>query len=410
MNVTLRPLARARRLRVPRTIEASRAVRDELPFLAGIVFGLAVMLFAGFFEARDRNVQGNDFSYMWAGAHAVLGGHNPYDGVSFPAESKILGTAPPHETVFGYPPWVALALVPLAALPLWVASGLFTYGGMLLAAIGLRALVRARVPDLPLVHTLAAAALLASQPGIAALQAGQWAFLLVAALCWTALGLGSGSLLRSSASVILLAKPQLVLFDVWAVFRSAFAIRGLRYTMLLGSVFAVVVGLPWLVFPGWLEAWRTALIAQRMAFVPPTTPAQALADLIGAPGIWLAVLALFVTVAIGLAFDARGEGWLAIWIAISAAFPVYSWSYDQVVLVVPIVIAAGVIARRSRRVAILVAVFGFTFLLLVPTLLYEIANRRINESYSAFIPLTVLLLLVVSLWPDRRARHLDSGA
>ena len=197
---------------------------------------------------------------------------------------------------------------------------------------------------------------------------------------------------------------------MWAVFRSAFAIRGLRYTMLLGSVFAVVVGLPWLVFPGWLEAWRTALIAQRMAFVPPTTPAQALADLIGAPGIWLAVLALFVTIAIGLAFDARGEGWLAIWIAISAAFPVYSWSYDQVVLVVPIVIAAGVIARRSRRVAILVAVFGFTFLLLVPTLLYEIANRRINESYSAFIPLTVLLLLVVSLWPDRRARHLDSGA
>src|SRR5207249_9472796 len=131
---------------------------------------------------------------------------------------------PPREPGCGQPPWLALALVSLAAPPLWVASGFSAYGGMLLAGLVLRALVRARVPDLPLVHTLAAAALLASQPGIAALQAGQWAFLLVAALCWTALGLGSGSLLRSSASVILLAKPQLVLFDMWAVFRSAFAI------------------------------------------------------------------------------------------------------------------------------------------------------------------------------------------
>ena len=410
MNATPRPLSAARRLRGSWTLDLPRAVRDELPFLAGILFGLAVMLFAGFFEARDRNVQGNDFSYMWAGAHTVLNGRNPYDGVSFPAESKILGTAPPHETVFGYPPWVALALLPFAALPLWVASGIFTYGGMLLAGLGLRALVRARVPGLPIVHTLAGAALLASQPGIAALQAGQWTFLLVAALCWSALGLQSGSLRRSIASVVLLAKPQLVLFDVWAIFRAAFAVRGLRFTLLLGSAFAVVIALPWLVFPGWVEAWRNALIAQRMAFVPPTTPAQALADLVGAPGVWLAVVALLVTIVVGLAFDARGEGWLAIWIAISAAFPVYSWSYDQVVLVVPIVIAAGVIARRSSRAATLVAVAGFTFLLLVPTLLYEIANRRINESYSAFVPLTVLVLVVVALWPDRRARHLDSTA
>jgi hypothetical protein len=160
-----------------------------------------------------------------------------------------------------------------------------------------------------------------------------------------------------------------------------------------------------LLFPGWPDAYRTTFVAQRLGYQPPTTPAQALFDLIGAGGVWLAVALLFAAIVAGLAFESRREAWLAVWLAISAAFPIYSWSYDQVVLVVPVVIATGVVARRSRRAALAVAAAGFGFLLLVPTLLYEIADRRQNESFSSFVSLAILALVLVALWPQRRSER-----
>ena len=383
-------------------------LRKELPLLAGLVFGLAVMALFGFFASRERGVGVNDFSYFWAGGHTVLDGADPYDGVSFAAESGQFGTAPPHESVFAYPPWVALALVPLAALPLWVASGLFTYGGMLLAALGLRAVLRVFASGLPAVHTLAGAALFASQPGLAALQAGQWAFLLTGALAWMVVALRERSPLRHLASLALLLKPQLVLFDVWALVRAALARRGSRYAAIVVGLFATAVAIPWLLFPDWLAAYGRAFVAQRLDYVPPTTPAQALLDLVGAPGAWLGAGALLVAVAAGLLFDPRSDAWFAVWIAVSASFPVYAWSYDQVVLVVPVAIAAGVVARRRARAGLVVGVAGYAFLLLGPALLYEIANRRESESFSAFVPLAVLALVVAALWPERRRPLLES--
>lgn len=403
MNATPRSLGESRPVRAT-PLGVGTIFRDELPFLAGILFGLAVMAVFGFFTVHERNLPVNDFSYMWAGGHTVLDGQDPYDGVSFAAESKRFGTAPPHETVFAYPPWVALALVPLAALPLPIASNLFTFGGMLLAALALRSLVRARVPDIPVVHTLAGAALLASQPGIAAMEAGQWGFVVAAAAAWSVLALSARSTRRILVSLLLLVKPQVALFAAWAIVRAALAVRGVRAGAIVAAAFAIVVAAGVLVFPTWPDAYRATFVAQRLGYQPPTTPAQALFDLVGGAGIWLAVIALFAAVAAGLAFDPLGEAWLAVWIAISVAFPVYSWSYDQVALVVPLVITGGVLARRSRRAALLFSAGGFAFLLLVPTLLYEIANRRQNESFSAFVSLGVLALVLLALWGQRRER------
>ena len=403
MNATPQSLRDATKVRAAR-LGIPAALRDELPFLAGVLFGLGVMAVFGFFAVRDRNLPVNDFSYMWAGGHTVLDGRSPYDGTSFPAESLRFGTAPPHEAVFAYPPWVALALVPFAALPLWIASGVFTYGGMLLAALALRAIVRSFVPNLPIAHTLAGAALFASQPGIAAMEAGQWGFLVAAVSAWSVIALRLRSTRRVFVSVALLVKPQLALFAVWALLRATLARAGRRVAIALAAAFAALIVATVLVFPEWPEAYRTTFVAQRLGYQPPTTPAQALFDLLGGPGVWIAVGVLFAAIAAGLAFDPRGDAWLGVWLATSAAFPVYSWSYDQVVLVVPLVIATGVVLRRSRGRALAVAAAGFGFLLLVPTLLYEIADRRQNESFSAFVPLAVLALVLVASWPMRRER------
>jgi len=82
----------------------------------------------------------------------------------------------------------------------------------------------------------------------------------------------------------------------------------------------------------------------------------------------------------------------------------YAWSYDQLLLVVPLVIAAGLVARRSplRGVALMCA--GSVLLLLVGTLLHTLLGEaRQSESYNAVVPALMALLIVAGLWPLRGA-------
>jgi len=188
-----------------------------------------------------------------------------------------------------------------------------------------------------------------------------------------------------------------VLFDVWALVRAAFARRGLAFAAAFVGMLAVTVAVPWLVFPDWLQAWITKLIPARYALIPPTTMANALYDLFGNAGAYLGALLLFAAVAIALAFDPRSDAALAVWSALSATFAPYGWSYDHLLLIVPLVLTAGIVTRRSIRAGLAVAIVGFVFFL------YIIATIRERESFNAFVPFVVLALAITALWTSRRA-------
>src|SRR5436309_2448097 len=126
-----------------------------LSYLAGLALGVAVLFVFGFVAIREIGIGHNDFSYMWAGARTFLDGADPYSGASFVATARAYQTILPAESVFCYPPWITLALVPLAALPISVASDVWTFGGMALAAVALGAMLRSVAPGLPVVHFLA---------------------------------------------------------------------------------------------------------------------------------------------------------------------------------------------------------------------------------------------------------------
>lgn len=388
----------------PVSLGARRVVGgDDAAFVLGLLLGVFVLFAFGFVAHREEAALTNDFSYIWTGPRLVADGGNPYDPASYLAAAADYGTARPHERVYGYPPWVALGLLPLGILPLSLASATWTIGGMLLAALAVRAVLRTFVAGLPAVHTLAGLALLASQPATATVWSGQWSFVIVAALAGAVVALRSRGPLLHLTLLALLGKPQLTLFAMWAFIRSALARRGLAFTasVVAALVAAVVVGL--VAYPDWPSAWRTEFVAERLDFVPPTTLANAFGDAIGAPGVWLAAAAVFGAVAAALAFDPRGDASIAVWLALSATFPVYAWSYDQLTLVVPIVVGAGIVARSSPRRGLAVGVGGLVFFLFAPTLLYVVADARQNESYNAIVPAVVLALLLLALWPLRRA-------
>ena len=379
----------------------TRARVADLAYASGLALGLAVLVVFGFFQFRDTVVGRNDFTYTWAGGRTILDGGSPYEETAWLGTAARYSTTPPHETVFGYPPWIALAALPLALLPVPIASGLWTFGGMAAAALALRTLLRAFAADPPLPHFLTGLALFASQPGTANVWSGQWSFVLLAVLAMAVVAVRDRGRWPLLGTFVLTVKPQLFALALPALARAALARWGPRYLAWAAAPIAVAAAIGTAAFPGWLEAWRTKLFEQRFAVQPPTTLANGLGDLIGPLGVALAAVAVLLLVGAGLAFTPRGDAFLAVWLAISAATPIYSWTYDHLLLIVPLVVTTSLVGRRSRRAGAAFAGVAFASFLIVPVLLYAVADARHNESFSILVPLAVALGCIAVLWPQR---------
>lgn len=144
--------------------------RDLEGYLAGLAAGLAGLIAFGFVDLwLGRYLLGNDFSGIWAGPRALASGHDPYDPSTWHTTAFALQGQVPQTVVYGYPGYVAIALLPLALLPLPAAAIIWAVGGIALAAVALGALLRRVAPGLPVVHGLFGATLFLSQPGFTSL-------------------------------------------------------------------------------------------------------------------------------------------------------------------------------------------------------------------------------------------------
>lgn len=393
---------------------ASPARRADIAFVVTVGLCLLALIAFGVVGRRLEMIGHDDFSRIWAGPRAVILGHDPYDPVTWPATAQALGTLAPDTEipVYPYPLWVVLVLLPLGLLPLPVAALLWLIASLTAGIAGLHALLREYLPERPGAHALAAAMLLLSWVGLLSLIIGQWGFLLIGALCAAAVCLRSGRPRAAGvAAVALAAKPQLFLFAapalavraLWPARGRAIEREGLRFIAVAAGVFAVPFVLSFIVRPGWFPEW---LRFAGSALLPDSDTIPALLLTVGGEGaLRAAPIALLLLVAIGLCFHPRSEAWLPVWLALSSAGVLYSNSYDHIVLIVPIVMASGVAARRSRRASWIVLGVGALVLLVVTPLMYQLALMRHSETYGVLVPLAVFATIVIALWPLRRVRE-----
>ena len=376
-----------------------------------MAFALVAAVLLGPLSQRLDMIGSDDFSRIWAGPRAFLTGADPYDPSTYGATAARLGTQPPDTAVFIYPPWVTVVLLPLAALPLRVASIIWLVTSVAAGVVGLRALLAAYLPERPLAHAVAAAALLLSWVGLLSLVIGQWGFLLVGALCAIVLALRAGRpALAGLVAVALIVKPQLFILTapalaihvLWPEPGRAIARAGLRFVAAAVGLTVALVAVAWLLIPSWWPNWLRYIGGQQLRPDSDTIPALLL-TVAGPLGLALAPLAVAALVAIALLFHPRGDAWLPVWFALSIAAAPYTNSYDQILLVVPIVLAAGVAARRAGNAGWLVLGAGALILLVATPVLYEVAVRRHSETLGALVPLGVFAAIVIALWPVRRA-------
>ena len=361
--------------------------RADFVYVAAVLIALAVLFVAGATDHRDATIGHSDFSYIWAGPRTILDGGDPYDAASWAASVARLGTEPFDDpSLYSYPPYVAVALLPLAALPLALAAGVWTWGGIAAAVVALRVLLRTVAPGAPVTHGLAAATLLLSQPAVVSFYSGQWSFLLLAALAlavaterrWT----------RAGALAVLAAKPQLGLTIV-----AGFALRAARRREFATAVATVapwvaVVGGTALVAARWSSAWLADVPGERIAEPHIATVAAIVGPLAAALLIGLALL-------VAVAADPRRPEGAALWIAFGLLAAPYARSYDHLLLLVPIVVVAP-----GRPALAMSALAG---LLVVPWLLFLVVAPALgSESLAVLVPLAVFAL--VALAGRRRPR------
>ena len=378
--------------------------RADLAYVVAILIGVLFVVFLGPLERRLEILHINDFSGFWAGPRAVLTGVSPWDPANYPAARIAFDTQRDDAMVLNYMPWTVTALLPLGLLPLDVAAWIWMAASMICAAVALRALLREFLPGRAVAHGALGLALFVGQPGFHTIVLGQWALLLMSAVAAIVLAVRAGHTRRAGfAALALLAKPQLFVWTalglaIPALFDPRYR-RFLVYTVVVAGALVVSA---WLAFPDWFPAWISDIPARRTG--RSAVLLSAFGQLFGTPGRVLAIAVVGGGVVLASRFVPGSDPWLAMWLALSSAGAIYSWSYDHVLLFVPLVTAAGVLAAAGReKAATRLAIGGALTFLLVSLLFYAIAVARHDETFSIVVPLAFFVAIAWSLWPYRRA-------
>ena len=377
--------------------------RADLAYVVAIVLGVLFVFLLGPLDRRLEILHINDFSGFWAGPRAVLAGVSPWDPAHYPQARIEFDTQRDDASVLNYMPWTVIALLPLGLLPLEVAAWIWMALSMICGALALRALLRAFMPGRAVVHGMLGLALFAGQPGFHTIVLGQWALLLMSAVAAIVLAVRADHARRAGlAALALLAKPQLFVWTalglaIPALFDSRYR-RFVAFAVVLAGALVVSA---WLAYPEWFGAWVSDIPARRTG--RSAVLLSAFGQLLGTPGRVLAIAVIGAGLVLASRFVPGSDPWLAMWLALSSAGAIYSWSYDHVLLFVPLVIASGVLAAAGReQAARRLAVGGALTLLLVSPVFYAVGVLRHDETFSIAVPVAFFVAIAWSLWPYRR--------
>lgn len=381
--------------------------RADLLYFTAIAFGLLFVILGGPLGRRLEMVHFNDFSGVWSGPSTYLLGVSPWDPARYSDVAISLGTKTPDALVYDHMPWTMFFVLPLALVPLEVAGWIWMLIGIVAATFALRAMLRAFLPGVAPAHFALGLALFVGQPGFHAVVLGQWSPLLMSAVAAVVLLLRAGHPRWAAVpSLLFLTKPQVFVFTALGLAYGALRRPLFRRYLVAATVLAtLVIAVSWIavsltVGGDWLSAWLADIPGRRT--LRSAVLQSALNELIGPVGRWIAAALILAGAFLASRFTPGSAASLAAWISLSSAGAIYSWSYDQVLLFVPIVITAGLLARTSRRQAVTFAVVWSLIFIIVSPIFYAIGVQRHDETFSCLIPDAAFISIVALLWRQRR--------
>jgi glycosyl transferase family 87 len=361
----------------------------------------------------------SDFFTFWLSGRFVLTAQNPYSADLWVAAHHQFGATWISDMTYIYPLPLSLFFVPLGLLPLYQAFVLWVALTQLMLLISVSLLLK---PYSFAVYKHYLAPLLAGivlfRATIVTLHNGQISGLLLLTTALIAYLWGKGRWWQGSIFLPILAlKPNLglpiiLLLSVYLVFRKQ--IRALLAAAGAGLVL-VCIGL--LQDPNWIvEFWRAgnAKLSATFGYSPTIWGVSAYlcnhnlactAAYGGAAGVLLLIGCIYV-------LGAKNASLPPIW-AISFAVTVtllltpYTWPYDQLLLIIPIITVVMHLARRGFP--FLPTALLFVGIDILAFIVLGISAGIQIESWSAVIPLWVLALLAGMLWKGTKPGNALDG-
>ena len=351
-----------------------------------------------------------DPHYYFLGARILAQGGDPYDVATWDAAVRAsfaehgAAVTPPWPFEFRYPLWTAVAFLPLAALPLRVATALWqvllitaTVAGAVLVLRAAGAPARARALFLTLV--------LASQPFIFTVIVGQFGGVMLLAVAGYALLVSARPMASGLALALLALKPHVTVALVPIVLADLVARRRWLAIGAAAAAVGVLVAISLALRPSWPLAWLARLTAAGAA-QPNGANLTGVFTTIGLDRLWAvaAIPLILVAAAVMLRSSPRATiDFVAVGACVSLLVTPYSGSHDHMLLAPAWArtLAAGLRWPAAAGAVLLVGLVVAATLL--PWALYAFALRaRPDEALNGLVPLATLLLLAITYAVDRR--------
>ena len=384
---------------------------------APVVILMAILLAARIVGAMDYHHNDNDFFTFWLAGHLVAHGGSPYDPAQWLAgyHQFEIGFIP--NPAFLYPLPLAMLLTPLGRLPLPAAYVTWVTLSELMILASLAILLRLQTnPRRKLFFIPLLAGIVLFRPTILTLTQGQVSGLFLFALVWIAFLWQKGKWFGGGLLLGLLAlKPNLgfiviILVAIWLVRNKNWKALG---GMLLSGICVLVAGLiynpDWVVqylqvgsnklsetFGGSPTVWGLgALISHNQ-----TTATLIIGSLAG-----LLLLFGFFRASLPARASLQPLSVLALAVCMTLLVTPYTWTYDQLLLVLPLSTLILTMDRNGVRFPLAASLFLGIDVLVVILLFFDALLQV--EILNVLIPLVVFGLCL--RWLPRGGSASDHG-
>src|SRR5204863_4197795 len=125
----------------------------------------------------------------------------------------------------------------------------------------------------------------------------------------------------------------------------------------------------------------------------------------GHRGQYAAVGVLVVALVIARRLRPTGLGWWSLWPVMSLLGATYTHSYDQLLLIPPLILSTAVVAARSRRRAVGYAALWGTLMLPGSMVLQGLAGYRDREDFTVLLTMAVFIAIAFATRDETRPRE-----
>jgi hypothetical protein len=342
-----------------------------------------------------------DFLGYWSASVVTISGQNAQDESLLYAVQQATGRGFPFTMRVWNPPWTMVVLAPLALMPFALARAIWFILCMALFALAGYWLGRTYLPE-GNVRALAPFLPFLTLPTYTSLAQGQINILVLVGLAGALYFIERRALLAGALLTLATVKPQIAVGA--GLMLALWALKERRWGLFAGGALVLMLLLATLTMlrPQWwsdyqavlatpLTQWRSPTLATWVREQWPTLPTDALALLL-AISAWLAAATWALR-------TGRWRAAIAHATVITMLFTVFSWSYDQIILLLPAYYLLGRVHARP-------GLFRFTaaaLLLISVVLLLQRINSRDDFDFF-WVPSAFTLIYLLALrtrWPGR---------